>query len=45
MRLVLTEYLSSLRERDELDVIVPNLLSQMGLNVFLLLCKVGENMG
>lgn len=34
MRLVLTEYLSSLRERDELDVIIPNLLSQMGLNVF-----------
>lgn len=34
MRLVLTEYLSSLRERDELDVVLPNLLSQMGLNVF-----------
>ncbi len=34
MRLVLTEYLSSLRERQELDVLVPNLLSQMGLNVF-----------
>lgn len=34
MRLVLKHYLSSLRERDGLDAILPDLLSQMGLNVF-----------
>jgi hypothetical protein len=34
MRLVLKHYLSSLRERGELDAILPDLLSQMGLNVF-----------
>lgn len=34
MRLVLKQYLSSLREREELDAIIPDLLSQMGLNVF-----------
>lgn len=45
MRLVLTEYLSSLRERDELDVIVPNLLSQMGLNVFSVPLQGGREYG
>jgi hypothetical protein len=34
MKLVLKEYLASLGERDQLDVILPDLLSQMGLNVF-----------
>lgn len=34
MKLILKEYLASLRERDELDAILPDLLSQMGLNVF-----------
>lgn len=34
MKLILREYLGSLRERGELDVILPDLLSQMGLNVF-----------
>jgi hypothetical protein len=34
MKLILKEYLSSIRERDELDVILPDLLSQMGLDVF-----------
>lgn len=35
MKLVIKEYLSSLRERNELDSILPDLLSQMGLNVFI----------
>jgi hypothetical protein len=34
MKLIIKEYLSSLKERDELDAILPDLLSQMGLNVF-----------
>ncbi len=34
MKLILKEYLSSIRERDELDAILPDLLSQMGLDVF-----------
>lgn len=35
MKLILKEYLASLRERDELDSILPDLLSQMGLNVLI----------
>lgn len=34
MKLIIKEYLSSLRERGELDVLLPDLLSQMGLRVF-----------
>lgn len=34
MKLILKEYLASLRERDELDAILPDLLSQLGLTVF-----------
>lgn len=34
MKLILKEYLASLRERDELDAVLPDLLSQMGLTVF-----------
>lgn len=34
MKLILKEYLSSLRERSELDAILPDLLSQLGLNVY-----------
>ena len=34
MNLIIKQYLSSLKERDELDAILPDLLSQMGLNVF-----------
>lgn len=34
MKLIIKEYLSSLRERGELDVVLPDLLSQLGLNVF-----------
>ena len=35
MKLILKEYLASLREREELDAVLPDLLSQMGLNVFI----------
>lgn len=35
MKLVIKEYLASLKERGELDAILPDLLSQMGLNVFI----------
>lgn len=35
MRLVIRQYLESLKERGELDVMLPDLLSQMGLEVFL----------
>ena len=35
MKLIIKEYLASLRERDELDAILPDLLSQMGLEVFI----------
>jgi hypothetical protein len=34
VKLIIKEYLSSLRERGELDAILPDLLSQMGLNVY-----------
>lgn len=34
MKLLLKEYLASLRERGELDAILPDLLSELGLNVF-----------
>lgn len=34
MKLILKQYLASLKERGELDAILPDLLSQMGLNVF-----------
>lgn len=34
MKLILRQYLLSLKERDELDVILPDLVSQLGLNVF-----------
>ena len=33
MKLVLAQYLASLKERHELDVIMPDLLSEIGLNV------------
>jgi hypothetical protein len=33
MKLVFREYLASLRERNELDVVLPDLLSEMGFNV------------
>lgn len=34
MKLIISQYLASLRERDELDSVLPDLLSQMGLRVF-----------
>ncbi|WP_039057970.1 hypothetical protein [Enterobacter sp. Bisph1] len=34
MKLIIKQYLSSLKERSELDIILPSLLSHMGLNVF-----------
>lgn len=34
MKLIIKEYLASLKERRELDAVIPDLLSQMGLNVF-----------
>lgn len=34
MKLLFAEYLASLKERDELDKIMPDLLSELGLNVF-----------
>ena len=34
MKLIIREYLASLKERKELDVLLPDLLSQMGLIVF-----------
>jgi len=34
MKLIIREYLGSLRERSELDAILPDLLSQLGLNVY-----------
>lgn len=34
VKLILKQYLSSLRERGELDAILPDLLSQLGLNVY-----------
>lgn len=35
MKLIIKEYLASLKERNELDALLPDLLSQMGLNVFI----------
>jgi len=34
MKLIIKEYLASLKERNELDAILPDLLSQLGLNVY-----------
>lgn len=34
MKLILREYLSSLREREELDAILPDLLSELGFTVY-----------
>jgi hypothetical protein len=34
VKLIIKQYLASLKERDELDALLPDLLSQMGLNVF-----------
>lgn len=34
MKLILKQYLASLKERSELDAILPDLLSEIGLNVF-----------
>lgn len=36
MKLVLRDYISSMKERDELDVLIQNLLSKMGLNIVLI---------
>ncbi|MFM2608109.1 hypothetical protein AAFX30_10840 [Vibrio chagasii] len=35
MKLILKQYLASLRERQELDAVLPDLLSSMGMNVFI----------
>lgn len=35
MKLILKQYLASLRERKELDAVLPDLLSSMGMNVFI----------
>ncbi|KXF83528.1 hypothetical protein [Enterovibrio coralii] len=35
MKLILKQYLASLRERQELDAVLPDLLSNMGMNVFI----------
>lgn len=34
MKLIIRQYLSSLKERGELDAVLPDLLSQLGLNVY-----------
>ncbi|VTU13477.1 hypothetical protein SRS16CHR_00610 [Variovorax sp. SRS16] len=34
MKLIIRQYLSALRERGELDAVLPDLLSQLGLNVY-----------
>ena len=34
MKLLIRDYLASLRERDELDAILPDLLSELGFNVY-----------
>ncbi|MAC46668.1 MAG: hypothetical protein CMI12_07430 [Oceanospirillum sp.] len=36
MKLILKQYLASLKERSELDALLPSLLSSMGMNVFIL---------
>ena len=33
MKLIIKEYLASLKERNELDALLPTLLSQMGLTI------------
>ncbi len=33
MKLIIKEYLSALKERDELDIVLPDLLSELGLNI------------
>lgn len=35
MKLILKQYLASLKERNELDAVLPDLLSSMGVNVFI----------
>ncbi len=35
MKLILKQYLASLKERSELDAVLPDLLSYMGMNVFI----------
>ncbi|USD61328.1 hypothetical protein J4N45_05000 [Vibrio sp. SCSIO 43140] len=35
MKLILKQYLASLKERKELDAVLPDLLSSMGMNVFI----------
>ena len=34
MKLIIRQYLASLKERGELDAILPDLLSELGLNVY-----------
>ena len=34
MKLIIRQYLASLNERDELDAILPDILSEMGLTVY-----------
>lgn len=34
MKLIVRQYLASLKERDELDAVLPDLLSELGLNVY-----------
>lgn len=34
MKLIIKQYLASLHEREELDAVLPDLLSQLGMNVF-----------
>ena len=34
MKLIIRHYLASLKERGELDAILPDLLSELGLNVY-----------
>ncbi|HCC2597187.1 TPA: hypothetical protein M4185_004601 [Klebsiella variicola] len=34
MKIIIKQYLSALREREELDALIPDLVSQMGLNVY-----------
>jgi hypothetical protein len=34
MKLIIRQYLASPKERGELDAVLPDLLSQLGLNVF-----------
>lgn len=36
MKLILKQYMASLKERSELDAVLPDLLSSMGMNVFIL---------